>query len=109
MAQETMGQPRPSLTSLTIVGIWALPHSPASFFTQDPDLPGTWEAEAGGFLSLRPAWSKKEEEKEKRYPAHFFLLFSFFLLPLSSSSSFKLGVCYVLQASLEPSIVLLQL
>jgi hypothetical protein len=52
---------------------------------------------------------KKEEEKEKRYPAHFFLLFSFFLLPLSSSSSFKLGVCYVLQASLEPSIVLLQL
>jgi hypothetical protein len=42
--------------------------------------PSTWEAEAGGFLSSRPAWSialvsnqkkrkeKKRKEKEKEWP-----------------------------------------
>jgi hypothetical protein len=34
--------------------------------------PRTWEAEAGGFLSLRPAWSTetlfKKKKKKKRVP-----------------------------------------
>ena len=28
--------------------------------------PGTWEAEAGGFLSSRPAWSRKTKTKKKK-------------------------------------------
>jgi hypothetical protein len=29
--------------------------------------PSTWEAEAGGFLSLRPAWSKNEFQDSQGY------------------------------------------
>jgi hypothetical protein len=64
LLMEPEGWPRSARTHTPLLSLSRLPLSLfKSVFrpgvVEDAFNPNTWEAEAGGFLSLRPAWSTK--------------------------------------------------